>query len=74
MSAAMHSVGERLSARLRGRLSGHGRGHRRTASGLYCSFCGRDQSETRRLIAGPNVYICSECVALCNQIIEGERH
>lgn len=36
---------------------------------LFCSFCGKPQSQTRRLIAGPNVYICDECVALCNDIV-----
>lgn len=36
-----------------------------------CSFCGKSQTQVKRLIAGPNdVQICSECVALCNQIIE----
>lgn len=37
---------------------------------LYCSFCGRSQNEVHKLIAGPSVYICDECVALCNDIIE----
>ena len=36
---------------------------------LYCSFCGKNQNEVRRLIAGPSVYICDECVDLCNDII-----
>ena len=36
----------------------------------HCSFCGKSQSQVRRLIAGPNgVYICDECVVLCNEII-----
>ena len=39
---------------------------------LFCSFCGKSQSEVRKLIAGPAVYICDECVALCNEIIAGE--
>jgi hypothetical protein len=34
-----------------------------------CSFCGKAQSQVKRMIAGPNVHICSECVALCNEII-----
>ncbi len=39
---------------------------------LYCSFCGRSQHEVRKLIAGPSVYICDECVDLCNDIIREE--
>lgn len=39
---------------------------------LYCSFCGKSQNEVRKLIAGPSVYICDECVDLCNQIIREE--
>ena len=39
---------------------------------LYCSFCGKSQHEVRKLIAGPSVYICDECVALCEGIIEEE--
>ena len=36
---------------------------------LYCSFCGKSQHEIRLLISGPAVYICDECVELCNEII-----
>lgn len=36
---------------------------------LYCSFCGKSQNEVRKLIAGPTVYICDECIDLCNDII-----
>ncbi|TDO99629.1 ATP-dependent protease ATP-binding subunit ClpX [Marinomonas balearica] len=39
---------------------------------LYCSFCGKSQDEVRKLIAGPSVYICNECVDLCNNIITQE--
>ena len=39
---------------------------------LYCSFCGKSQHETRKLIAGPSVYICDECIELCNEIIRDE--
>jgi len=39
---------------------------------LFCSFCGKNQNEVRRLIAGPSVYICDECVELCNDIISEE--
>lgn len=39
---------------------------------LHCSFCGKSQDEVRKLIAGPLVYICDECVELCNEIIQEE--
>ncbi|MCW8886420.1 MAG: ATP-dependent Clp protease ATP-binding subunit ClpX [Motiliproteus sp.] len=39
---------------------------------LYCSFCGKSQDEVRKLIAGPSVFICDECVDLCNDIISEE--
>ncbi len=39
---------------------------------LYCSFCGKNQNEVRKLIAGPSVYICNECIDLCNDIIKEE--
>ena len=39
---------------------------------LYCSFCGKSQKEVRKLIAGPTVYICNECIELCNEIIAEE--
>jgi ATP-dependent Clp protease ATP-binding subunit ClpX len=39
---------------------------------LFCSFCGKNQNEVRRLIAGPSVYICDECVDLCNDIVTEE--
>ena len=50
---------------------------RKTRSGdttkiLYCSFCGKSQHEVTKLIAGPSVFICDECVALCNDIIREE--
>ena len=41
-------------------------------STLYCSFCGKSQHEVRKLIAGPTVFICDECVDLCNDIIREE--
>lgn len=40
---------------------------------LYCSFCGKSQTEVRKLIAGPSVYVCDECVELCNDIIREEQ-
>src|SRR5260370_29860762 len=41
-------------------------------STLYCSFCGKSQNEVRKLIAGPTVFICDECVELCMDIIREE--
>jgi ATP-dependent Clp protease ATP-binding subunit ClpX len=42
------------------------------SSSLKCSFCGKSQKEVRKLIAGPTVYICDECVSLCNEIMAEE--
>jgi ATP-dependent Clp protease ATP-binding subunit ClpX len=39
---------------------------------LKCSFCGKDQEQVKKLVAGPGVYICDECIELCNEIIEEE--
>ena len=39
---------------------------------LYCSFCGKSQHEVRKLIAGPSVFVCDECVELCSDVIRGE--
>jgi ATP-dependent Clp protease ATP-binding subunit ClpX len=39
---------------------------------LYCSFCGKSQHEVKKLIAGPSVFICDECIDLCNEIIRDE--
>ena len=39
---------------------------------LKCSFCGKTQKQVKKLIAGPGVYICDECIDLCNEIIEDE--
>ena len=39
---------------------------------LHCSFCGKNQNEVNKLIAGPSVFICDECVDLCNEIISDE--
>ncbi|MBI1954619.1 MAG: ATP-dependent Clp protease ATP-binding subunit ClpX, partial [Proteobacteria bacterium] len=43
-----------------------------TKNTLYCSFCGKSQHEVRKLIAGPTVFICDECVELCTDIIQEE--
>ncbi len=40
---------------------------------LYCSFCGKSQNEVHKLIAGPSVYVCNECVNLCNDILEEDQ-
>ena len=40
---------------------------------LSCSFCGKNQKEVKKLIAGPQTYICNECVDLCTEIIEDEK-
>ncbi|HAQ50896.1 MAG TPA: ATP-dependent Clp protease ATP-binding subunit ClpX, partial [Gammaproteobacteria bacterium] len=39
---------------------------------LYCSFCGKSQDEVKKLIAGPSVFVCNECIDLCNDIIRDE--
>ena len=39
---------------------------------MKCSFCGKAQDQVRKLVAGPGVYICDECIELCNEIIEEE--
>ena len=44
----------------------------KTKNTLYCSFCGKSQHEVKKLIAGPTVFICDECVELCNDIIVEE--
>lgn len=49
-----------------------GRGSEGNNKLLYCSFCGKSQHEVRKLIAGPSVFVCDECVDLCNDIIREE--
>ena len=41
---------------------------------LLCSFCGKSQEEVKKLIAGPSVYICDECIQLCTEIIAEEHN
>jgi len=53
-------------------MSGNNHGKNHDAKLLYCSFCGKSQHEVRKLIAGPSVFICDECVDLCNDIIREE--
>lgn len=43
-----------------------------SSKNLYCSFCGKEQAEVKKLIAGPSVYVCDECVELCNDILKEE--
>jgi ATP-dependent Clp protease ATP-binding subunit ClpX len=50
----------------------NGKGDGRGEKLLYCSFCGKSQHEVRKLIAGPSVFVCDECVELCNDIIREE--
>lgn len=47
--------------------------NKKAPTGLSCSFCGKSQKEVKKLIAGPGVYICDECIDLCNDIIAEER-
>ena len=53
-------------------MSEDSRGRHDDGKLLYCSFCGKSQHEVRKLIAGPSVFICDECVELCNDIIREE--
>jgi len=53
-------------------MSGNNHGKSDDGKLLYCSFCGKSQHEVRKLIAGPSVFICDECVELCNDIIREE--
>jgi len=52
--------------------SGSNTGPTKKKSNLKCNFCGKTQDEVKRLIAGPNVYICDECIGLCSDILEDE--
>ena len=45
-----------------------------TPKSVRCSFCGKTQDEVRKIVAGPGVYICDECVDLCNSIIDTEEY
>jgi ATP-dependent Clp protease ATP-binding subunit ClpX len=53
-------------------MSDNTRGKNEDGKLLYCSFCGKSQHEVRKLISGPSVFICDECVELCNDIIREE--
>ncbi|MGN1284514.1 MAG: ClpX C4-type zinc finger protein, partial [Candidatus Limosilactobacillus intestinavium] len=43
-----------------------------TEQNVHCSFCGKSQDEVKKIVAGPGVYICNECVDLCQEIIKQE--
>ena len=43
-----------------------------TIKNVYCSFCGKPQNSVKKIVAGPGVYICDECITLCNSILEEE--
>ncbi|UPK07533.1 hypothetical protein IVB05_19695 [Bradyrhizobium sp. 170] len=47
------------------------RAEKASQQSLYCSFCGKDSASVKALIAGPTVFICDECVAICNQCLGG---
>lgn len=49
-----------------------GKNNRMDDNMLFCSFCGKMQSEVRKLVAGPTAYICDECIELCRYIVEEE--
>lgn len=55
-------------------MAGKKNGSNRSERGLHCSFCGKSQHEVRKLIAGPSVFVCDECVELCNDIIRTENN
>ena len=46
--------------------------HEDRSGNLVCSFCGKSQDEVRKLIAGPTVYICDECVDICHQVVNAD--
>lgn len=57
---------------IRQRMSGKNPQSSNGGEVLYCSFCGKTQREVQKLIAGPGVYVCDECVELCNEILRDE--
>src|SRR5262245_47437134 len=70
--SGVHKWREAVRGRRRAGMSKVGGGDSKNT--LYCSFCGKSQHEVRKLIAGPSVFICDECVELCMDIIrEGNK-
>ncbi len=61
-----------ISSRNGAKMTDDTRGRHDDGKLLYCSFCGKSQHEVRKLIAGPSVFVCDECVELCNDIIREE--
>ena len=53
-------------------MSNKGDGQQNSSQSIQCSFCGKNQNQVHKLIAGPSVYICDECVRLCDDIIKEE--
>lgn len=45
-----------------------------SSAGIFCSFCGKAKDDVKKMISGPSVFICSECVDVCNSIVEGEKY
>ena len=70
MSHRCASIGRLFRTRQKGGAAW--RSSARAAELLKCSFCGKSQKQVRKLIAGPGVYICDECIDLCNEIIDDE--
>ena len=48
--------------------------NKKTTNGIRCSFCGKPQEMVKKIIAGPNVFICDECIGVCNNIMEDEEY
>jgi hypothetical protein len=69
---ARHQRGARVARLQRGQ--GRESGMKRKPLHTCCSFCGKAGDAVRRLIAGPRVYICDECITLCNKIIADQEH
>ena len=48
--------------------------NKKTSNGIRCSFCGKPQEMVKKIIAGPNVFICDECIGVCNNIMDSEEY
>ena len=69
LSAKIEATEPRAKRRAHPRRAGSG-----VTTTLYCSFCGKSQHEVRKLIAGPTVFICDECVDICTDIVDDPEH